>query len=72
MIIHLEKPLAHTKPMMKTTPSLPLRDQCFKVTFWMDAVYLKLNESKTEFIYLGSQQLLQNCNTENIMVINEQ
>ena len=26
---------------------------------------------KTEFIYFGSQQLLQNCNTENIMVINK-
>ena len=36
-----------------------------------DAVLLKLNKSKTEFIYFGSQLLLQKCNTENIMVINE-
>ena len=37
----------------------------------MDTVHLKLNESKTEFIYSASQQLLQNHNTENIIVINE-
>ena len=43
----------------------------FKVKSWMDAVCLKLNESKTEFIYFGSQQLLQKCNAENIKVINE-
>ena len=42
-----------------------------EVKSWMDDVCLKLNESKTEFIYFGSQQLLQKCNTENIMVINE-
>ena len=37
----------------------------------MDAVHLKLNESKTEFIYFRSQHLLQRCNAENIKVINE-
>ena len=42
-----------------------------KVKAWMDAVHLKFNESKTEFIYFGSQQLLQKCNAENIKVINE-
>ena len=42
-----------------------------EVKSWMDAVSLKLNESKMEFIYFGSQQLLQNCNTENIIVINQ-
>ena len=42
-----------------------------EVKSWMDVVCLKLNESKTEFIYYGSQQLLQKCNTENIMVINK-
>ena len=42
-----------------------------KVKSWMDAVCLKLNESKTEFIYFRSQQLLQKCNAENIKVINE-
>ena len=29
-----------------------------KVKTWMDAVHLKLNESKTEFIYFGSRQQL--------------
>ena len=42
-----------------------------EVKSWMDAVCLKLNESKTEFIYFGSQQLLQMCNAENVKVINE-
>ena len=37
----------------------------------MDAVHLTLNESKTENIYIESQQLLQKCNAENIIVINE-
>ena len=42
-----------------------------KVKSLMDAVHLKCNESKTESIYFGSQQLLQKCNAENIKVINE-
>ena len=42
-----------------------------EVKSWMDAVCLKLNESKTECIYYGSQQLLQKCNTETIIVICE-
>ena len=40
------------------------------VKSWIDDVCPKLNESKTEFIYFGSQQLLQKCNAENIKVIN--
>ena len=40
------------------------------VKSWMDAVCLKLNKSKTEFIYFRSQQQLERCNTENIQVIN--
>ena len=53
--------------MMETTSpqSMP------EVKSQMDAVCLKLNKSKTEFIYFGSWQLLQKCNTENIIVINE-
>ena len=42
-----------------------------EVKSWMDAVCLKLNKSRIEFIYFGSKQLLQNCNVENIKVINE-
>ena len=42
-----------------------------EVKFWMDAVCLKLNKSKTEFINFGSQQLLKKCNALNIKVINE-
>ena len=37
----------------------------------MDAVHLKCNKWKTEFIYFESLQLLQKCNAENIKAINE-
>ena len=47
----LRKPLVHTKSMMNTTPLQPLKKTMLKVKSWMDAVHLKLNESKTEFIY---------------------
>ena len=38
---------------------------------WMDAVRLKLNESKTKFIYFGSEQQLLKCSENTIRVINE-
>ena len=38
---------------------------------WMDAVRLKLNESKTEFIYFGSGQQLSKCSENTIKVIEE-
>ena len=38
---------------------------------WMDAVRLRLNESKTEFIYFGSEQQLKKCNEDTIKVIEE-
>ena len=38
---------------------------------WMDAVRLRLNESKTEFIYFSSGQLLKKCNKNTIKVIEE-
>ena len=38
---------------------------------WMDAVRLRLNESKTEFIYFGSRQQLKKCNENTIKVIEE-
>ena len=38
------------------------------VKCWMDAEYLRMNESKTEFIYFGSKQMLKkyNINAVNI------
>ena len=54
--------------MMKTIPVAAIEKSMLEVKFWMDAVCLKLNESKMEFIYLGSQQLLQKCNKENIVI----
>ena len=37
-----------------------------KVKGWMDAVRLKLSESKTEFIYFGSRQQLKKCTFDKI------
>ena len=37
----------------------------------MDAVRLKLNESKTEFIYFGSEHQLTKCSENTIKVIKE-
>ena len=38
---------------------------------WMDAVRLKLNESKTEFIYFGSRQQLKKCTFDKININSE-
>ena len=38
---------------------------------WMDAVRLRLNESKTEFMYFGSGKQLKKCNENTIKVIEE-
>ena len=38
---------------------------------WMDAVRLKLNDSKTEFLYFHSGQHLSKCSENTIKVINE-
>ena len=37
----------------------------------MNAICLKLNETKTDFIYFGSQQHTTNVQHRTIMVINE-
>ena len=41
------------------------------VKHWMDAVCLKMNESKMEFIYLGSKQMLKKCNINTININGE-
>ena len=38
-----------------------IENTMLKVKTWMDAVCLKLNESKTELIYFGSRQQLTKC-----------
>ena len=38
---------------------------------WMDAVRLKMNESKTEFMLLGSRQHLKKCTTNNLKGLGE-
>ena len=48
-------------------PESSLKD----IKAWMDVVRLRLNKSKTEFIYFGSGQQLKECNENTIKVIKE-
>ena len=41
------------------------------VKCWMDAVCLKMNESKTEFIYFSSKQMLKKCNISTVNINGE-
>ena len=41
------------------------------VKYWMDDVCLKMNESKTEFIYFGSKQMLKKCNISTVNINGE-
>ena len=45
-----------------------IEDTMLKVKTWMDAVHIKLNESKTEFIYFGSRQQLRKCQNKTINI----
>ena len=42
-----------------------------KIKKWMDAVRLKMNESKTEFMLLGSRQHLKKCTMTSLKVLGE-
>ena len=42
-----------------------------KIKEWMDAVRIKMNESKTEFMLLGSRQHLKKCTTNSLKVLGE-
>ena len=42
-----------------------------KIKKWMDAVRLKMNESKTEFMLLGSRPHLKRCTTNSLKVLEE-
>ena len=42
-----------------------------KIKMWMDAVRLKMNESKTEFMLLGSRQHLKKCTMNSLKVLGE-
>ena len=41
------------------------------VKHWMDAVCLKMKESKTEFNYFGSKKMLKKCNINTININGE-
>ena len=38
------------------------------VISWMDAAYLKMNESKMEFLYFGSKHMLKKCNINTVTI----
>ena len=48
-----------------------IEDTMLKVKTWMDAAHLKLNETKTEFIYFGSRQPLRKCQHKEININGE-
>ena len=48
-----------------------MEDSMLEVSRWMNEVRLKLNESKTEFIYFGSRQQLKKCTFDKININNE-
>ena len=48
-----------------------IEDPVQDIKYWMDAVRLKLNESKTELLYFGSHQQLAKCQHSSINIIGE-
>ena len=42
-----------------------------KIKKWMDAVRLKMNESKTQFMLLGNREHLKKCTTNSLKVLGE-
>ena len=48
-----------------------MEDSMLEVRRWMNEVRLKLNESKTEFIYFSSRQQLKKCTFDKINIDNE-
>ena len=42
-----------------------------KVKAWMDVIRLKLNESKTKFIYFGSRNQLKKCTFDKTNIYDE-
>ena len=51
--------------------ALPLEECRTEVKSWMDQVRLKLNSSKTEFIYFGNKVQVEKCCISHIMVNGE-
>ena len=52
--------------------TIAILESSFKdIKAWVDAVRLRLNKSKTEFIYFGSRQQLRKCNENTIKVSEE-
>ena len=48
-----------------------IEDSLLDVKRWMDGVRIRLNESKTEFIYFSSRQQLKKCTFDRININNE-
>ena len=48
-----------------------MEDSMLEVSRWMNEIKLKLNESKTKFIYFGSRQQLKKCTFDKININNK-
>ena len=65
-------PTNNTQTLNDETGTIAIiEDTMLKVKTLMDAVHLKLNESKTEFIYFGSRQLLRKYQHKTINISGE-
>ena len=53
---------------MKKTPKPKLQECLISIKQWMDETRLKMNPSKTEFIYFGNAKQLQKCTANSINV----
>ena len=57
--------------MEEYTTIATIERSIIKIKKWMDAVRLRMNESKTEFMLLGSRQHLKKCTTNSLRVMGE-
>ena len=57
--------------MDEYTTIATIEKSMLKIKKWMDAVRLKMNESKTEFLLFGSRQHLKKCTTNSLKVLGE-
>ena len=62
------KKIAALCTLMRTTPSQSWRSPMLNIKSWMDAMKLKLNETKTDFIYFGGKHQLAKTGMDTINI----
>ena len=69
---HSVRKIFDAKPRMdEYTMITTIERSMLKIKKWIDAVRLNMNESKTEFMLLGSRQHLKKCTTNSLKVLGE-